>query len=151
MGIAKALREVYPKLYVAAVEPTESPVMSGGVAAPHDIAGIGDGFVPTIVKTDRGELAPSIDEIICVKSSDAMKASTDIANNFGYCVGISSGANYLAAQNLLGRFANVVTVLPDGFTRYISRGLRPTDRCSFHGEACRAARKAAMQKSVDSG
>lgn len=141
MGIAKALRETNPNLYVAAVEPAESPVMSGGVAGPHIIGGIGDGFVPAIVKNERGELDPLIDEIICVKSSDATEASMSIANNFGYCTGISSGANFLAAKRLSSRFTNMVTVLPDGFTRYISLGLHPSGKCDFHGEACRAARE----------
>jgi len=58
MGIAKALREMNPNLYVAAVEPAESPVMSGGAAGPHGIGGIGDGFVSAIVKNEQGDLAP---------------------------------------------------------------------------------------------
>jgi cysteine synthase len=141
MGIAKALRETNPNLYVAAVEPAESPVMSGGVAGPHSIGGIGDGFVPAIVKNVKGELDPSIAEVIRVKSSDATEASMNIANDFGYCVGISSGANFLAAKKLSSRFTSVITVLPDGFTRYISLGLHFSDKCAFHGEACRAARE----------
>jgi len=144
MGIAHALREVNPNLYAAAVEPEESPVMSGGTAGPHDIGGIGDGFIPTIVKTETGELDPGINEIIRVTSKDAMKASMDLANKFGYCVGVSSGANYLAAKKLANQFTAVVTVFPDGFTRYISRGLHPSMKCAFHGEACRAAREALL-------
>jgi cysteine synthase A len=138
MGIAKALRETNRGTYVAAVEPEESPVMSGGVPGPHGIGGIGDGFIPTIVKDEKGDIDPMIDEIMCVRTSDAVEASMDVANRFGYCVGISSGANFLAAKRLSRRFDNVVTVLPDGFTRYISLGLNPTGRCPFHGEACRA-------------
>ena len=138
MGIAKALRETNQEIYVAAVEPEESPVMNGGPPGPHGIGGIGDGFVPAIVKNEKGDIDPSIDEVICVKTSDAAEASMDIANRFGYCVGMSSGANFLAAKRLSSRFDNVVTVLPDGFTRYISLGLNSTGRCQFHGEACRA-------------
>lgn len=138
VGIAKALRETNRETHVAAVEPEESPVMSGGVPGPHGIGGIGDGFIPAIVKDEKGDINPMIDEIMCVRTSDAVEASMDIANRFGYCVGISSGANFLAAKRLSRRFDNVVTVLPDGFTRYISLGLNPSGRCPFHGEACRA-------------
>jgi len=139
MGVARALWEVNPELYVAAVEPTESAVMSGGVAGPHTIEGIGDGFVPSIVKDEKGNLSGAIREIIRIKSEDAMEASMDLARSFGYCVGVSSGANFLAAKELSRRFGTVVTVLPDGFTRYISLGLQHAERCPFHGEACRRA------------
>jgi len=141
MGIAKALRKTNPNLYVVAVEPAESPVMSGGVAGPHGIGGIGDGFVPALVKNERGNLSPAINEIICVKSSDATEASMKLAENFGYCVGVSSGANFVAAKELSHRFRTVVTVFPDGFTRYLSLGLHPSGKCSFHGEACRMTRE----------
>jgi cysteine synthase len=146
MGIAKALRETNPNLYVAAVEPAESPVMSGGIAGPHGIGGIGDGFIPAIVKNTKGELDPSIAEVVRVKSSDATEASMKIANDFGYCVGVSSGANFLAAKKLSSRFTNVVTALPDGFTRYISLGLHLSGTCPFHGEACRATRELLSHK-----
>jgi cysteine synthase A len=136
MGVAKALRETNPSLYVAAVEPAESPVMSGGVAGPHGIGGIGDGFVPSIVKNEKGDLSPLINEIIHVRSSDAKEASVHLAKNFGYCVGVSSGANFIAAKQLSRRFRTVVTIFPDGFSRYISLGLRPSGTCCFHGEAC---------------
>lgn len=136
MGIAKALRETNPDLFVAAVEPAESPVMSGGVPGPHAIAGIGDGFVPSIVQNERGGLSPIISEVIKIRSEDATDASMYLAKNYGYCVGISSGANFLAAKQLSRRFDTVVTVLPDGFRRYISLGLHPSGTCSFHGEAC---------------
>jgi cysteine synthase A len=136
MGVAKALRETNPSLYTAAVEPTESPVMSGGVAGPHGIGGIGDGFVPSIVKCERGDLSPLIDEIIHVKTGDAAQASMYLAKNFGYCVGISSGANFTAAKQLSRRFRVVVTIFPDGFSRYVSLGLSPSGMCGFHGEAC---------------
>ena len=151
MGITRALRETNPNLYVAAVEPAESPVMSGGVAGPHSIAGIGDGFVPAIVKNEDGGLASVIDEIICVKSSDAMQASMKLSEDFGYCVGVSSGANYVAAKELSRRFGTVVTVLPDGFTRYMSLGLQPSGRCSFHGDACRTTRDSRQLLHLGSG
>jgi cysteine synthase A len=146
MGIAKALRETNRKIHVAAVEPAESPVMSGGLAGPHTIGGIGDGFVPALVKNEQGDLDPLINEIIKVKSIDAVSASMRLAKEFGYCVGVSSGANLVAAEELSERFGTVVTVLPDGFTRYITLGLNPSGTCSFHGEACRMTREAMTGK-----
>jgi cysteine synthase A len=137
IGVAKALREVNPKVHVAAVEPAESLVMSGGAAGLHGIPGIGDGFIPEIVKSENGGLSPLIDELINIRSSDAMDASISIARNYGYCVGVSSGANYLAARELSHSYDLVVTILPDGFTRYLSMGLSSSGRCNYNTEACR--------------
>lgn len=137
MGIAKALRETNPNIFVAAVEPAESPVMSGGEAGAHNIGGIGDGFVPRLVKGEEGGLSPVIEETILVKSEEAADGSKKLARDFGFCVGVSSGANFVAAKRLKKRFGNVVTVFPDGFTRYESLGLGPSGRCGFHGDACR--------------
>ena len=135
MGIAKALREINPDLYVAAVEPAESPVMSGGKAGPHSIGGIGDGFVPGLVK-EGGGLSHFIREVVQVTSKDAIEGSKTLAKEFGFCVGVSSGANFVAAKKLSRRFKTVVTVFPDGFTRYESLGLGSSRQCSFHGTAC---------------
>jgi len=137
MGIAKALRESAPNIFVAAVEPSESPVMSGGEAGQHDIAGIGDGFIPSLVKDEEGSLSPVIEEVIQVKSEEAIEGSKKLAWDFGYCVGVSSGANFVAAKRLKKRYENVVTVFPDGFTRYETLGLGPSGKCTFHGAACR--------------
>ena len=137
MGIARALREVNPNVFVAAVEPVESAVMSGGEPGPHDISGIGDGFVPALVKDEEGTLSPLIEEVIQVRSDEAIAQSKRLAKDFGFCVGVSSGANFLAAKRLKSRFENVVTVFPDSFTRYESLGLGPSGRCGFHGSACR--------------
>ena len=136
IGVARALHEVNPRVHITAVEPAESPVMSGGAPRSHDIPGIGDGFVPKIVKGEKSVLNPLIDEVICVKSKDAINASALIANTHGYCVGVSSGANYLAAKRLTREYRSVVTVFPDGYTRYLSMGLSPSSACSYHGEAC---------------
>jgi cysteine synthase len=141
MGITKALKETNAGLYAAAVEPAESPVMVGGSPGHHGIEGIGDGFVPSIVKDEKGGISPEIREVIHVKTEDAMEASMYLAQNFGYCVGVSSGANFLAAKELSHRFRTVVTVFPDGFTRYVSVGLQPSVMCPFHGEACRLHRR----------
>jgi cysteine synthase A len=137
MGVARALREINPNLFMAAVEPVESPVMSGGEPGLHTIGGIGDGFVPGLVKNEEGGLSAVIDELILVTSKDATDGSRRLAREFGFCVGISSGANFVAAKRLSNRFENVVTVFPDGFSRYESLGLGPSGRCEFHGTACR--------------
>ena len=137
MGIAKALREVNPNIFVAAVEPEESAVMSGGEPGPHEIGGIGDGFVPALIKGEEGTLSPMIEEVMQIKSDEAISESKRLAKDFGFCVGVSSGANFLAAERLKKRFENVVTVFPDGYTRYESLGLGPSGRCGFHGSACR--------------
>jgi cysteine synthase len=137
MGIARALREVHPNIFVAAVEPAESAVMSGGEPGPHEIGGIGDGFVSALVKDEEGILSPVIEEVMQVRSDEAVAESKRLAKNFGFCVGVSSGANFVAAKRLRSRFESVVTVFPDGFTRYESLGLGPSGRCGFHGSACR--------------
>jgi len=137
MGIARALREANPNIFVAAVEPAESAVMSGGEPGPHEIGGIGDGFVPVLVKDKEGTLNPLIKEVMQITSDEAIAESKRLANDFGFCVGVSSGANFLAAERLKSRFENIVTVFPDGFTRYESLGLGPSGRCGFHGSACR--------------
>ena len=136
MGVAKALREINPELYVVAVEPAESPVMSGGEPGSHSIGGIGDGFVPDLVK-EKGDLSPIIGEIIEVTSGDAIEGSMKLARDFGFCVGVSSGANFVAAKRLFKRFGTVATVFPDSFARYESLGLGSSGRCAFHGMACR--------------
>jgi len=150
MGIAKALREVNPNIFVAAVEPEESAVMSGREPGPHEIGGIGDGFVPALVRDVEGTLSPIVGEVIQIKSDEAISASKRLAKDFGFCVGVSSGANYLAAKVLKKRFENVVTVFPDGYTRYESLGLGPSGRCGFHGSACRRHNEiiASLRKSV---
>lgn len=117
MGVGLALREAFPNAKIVAVEPEESAVMSGGKAGSHSIEGIGDGFVPDLV--DMG----LIDEIITVKSDSAMKMAKHLARKHGLLVGISSGANVIAAKRLAKRYKNVVTVLPDRAERYLSKDL----------------------------
>jgi len=123
MGVTQALKEVHSELVVAAVEPTESAVMSGGKAGMHGIQGIGDGFIPPIVQCNSTDLSDVIDEVISVSTRDAVQAANDIQKTFGYCIGISSGANFLAAKKLAERFENVVTIFPDGYSKYQSHGL----------------------------
>lgn len=135
IGVAQALKGVHPSLHVAAVEPAESPVMSGGKPGPHGIPGIGDGFLPALASDGRGGLHPLIDEVLCVSSEEAREAARYLETAHGLCVGISSGANFLAARRLARRFAPVVTLFPDGYSRYRSRGLRRCrrGRCPHEG------------------
>ncbi|MGD0478165.1 MAG: cysteine synthase family protein [Nitrososphaerales archaeon] len=149
IGVAKALREVNPNVHIAVVEPAESPVMSGGAVGLHGIPGIGDGFIPEIVKSENGGLNPMINELISIRSSDAMEASISIAKNYGYCVGVSSGANYLAAKELSHSYDSVVTILPDGFTRYLSVGLSSSGKCNYNSEACRRSAAWLSQPEAD--
>ncbi len=133
VGIGRALHEVNPEVRVVAVEPEESAVMSGGAAGSHGISGIGDGFVPALAAGSRDGLDPIIDEVIRVSTAEAVEAARHLAQAHGYCVGISSGANFIAAKLLAERFKTVATVFPDGFTKYRSRGLERCEagRCPF--------------------
>jgi len=143
MGVAKALREVNSEVHVVAIEPDESAVMSGGTPGPHEIQGIGDGFIPRIIQGKKRGLDPIIDDVVRVRSDDAVDASKSIERNHGYCVGVSSGANFLVAKRLLRDYDTVATVFPDGFNRYVSLGLNSSGRCNFTSRACEAARAAA--------
>ena len=120
-GTAKALKEFNPNIYVVAVEPSESPVLSGGEKGPHKIQGIGAGFVPAIYD------ASVVDEVVTVSGDDAMQTSREIARTEGVLVGISSGAAACAAARIAMReeFAgkNVVCILPDTGERYFSTNL----------------------------
>jgi cysteine synthase A len=115
IGVAKALKKVNPKVKIIAVEPAESPVISGGKPGIHRIEGIGDGFVPKIIIDNQH----MIDEIILIKSDDAIRMAKELARKYGLLVGITSGANFLAAKKVSGKYKNVVTVLTDGGERYL--------------------------------
>ena len=123
IGVGRRLRQTFPRVWVVAVEPTESAVMSGGAPGAHGISGIGDGFIPALASDGRGGLHPLIDEVIQVSTADALAAAQDIRARHGFCVGVSSGANYVAARRLAERFPTVATIFPDGYTKYRSRGL----------------------------
>lgn len=116
IGVAQALKKANPKVRIIGIEPAESAVLSGGKPGLHKIQGIGEGFVPKIVK-DNINL---IDEVIAIKGEDAIDMSKKLAREHGLLVGISSGANVLAAMKLARRFKTVVTVLPDRGERYLS-------------------------------
>ena len=117
-GTAKALKEFNPNIYVVAVEPSESAVLSGGKKGAHKIQGIGAGFVPAIYD------ASVVDEVVTVSGDDAMQTSRELAKTEGILVGISSGAAACAAAKIAMReeFAgkNVVCILPDTGERYLS-------------------------------
>lgn len=117
MGVAATLREVNPHIKIIAVEPAESAVMSGKTSGLHKIQGIGEGFIPPLIKTNL------VDEIISVSSLEAMNMSKRLAKEEGLLVGISSGANVFAAlkiaQKIEGR-STIATILPDSGERYLT-------------------------------
>ena len=134
MGVGKRLKEAFPKIRIIAVEPSESAIMSGGTHQPHGISGIGDGFIPPIASDGKGGRAALIDDVICISSKDALKAARMLQEVHGYCVGVSSGANFLAARSLLPKLSTVVTILSDGYFKYTSRGLTASDRCPYRND-----------------
>lgn len=117
-GVGKYLKSKNPKIKVIAMEPSESPVISGGEASAHGIQGIGANFIPDILDTEL------YDEVITVKSEDAMAMGREFARKSGILVGISSGAALVAAEKLASRAENegktIVTLLPDTGDRYLS-------------------------------
>jgi cysteine synthase len=120
-GVMEVLKEKNPAVVGVAVEPADSPILSGGAPGPHKIQGIGAGFVPAILKTDL------IDQVITVSNDDALETARELAVKEGLLVGISSGAAVWAALQLAGEEANsgktIVTVLPDTGERYLSTDL----------------------------
>lgn len=120
-GVAEVLKARKPSLYVVAVEPTGSPVLSGGQAGPHAIQGIGAGFVPKILNT------AIYDEVITVSNDDAIITARRLAREEGLLAGISSGANVWATLQVMRRpeFADklAVTLLPSFGERYLSTAL----------------------------
>ena len=122
-GIGQALKPRKLEIKVIAVEPADSPVLSGGSPGPHKIQGIGAGFVPDIY--DEGV----VDEVMTVTNDEAFTAARDLAKNEGLLVGISSGAAASAAIKVSQRPENagktIVVILPDTGERYLSTALFP--------------------------
>jgi cysteine synthase len=120
-GVGEVLKKRNPSVKIVAVEPADSPVLSGGQKGPHKIQGIGAGFVPDILNRSV------IDEIITVKNEDAIQTSRDLARYEGLLVGISSGAAAWAAIQVSKRKENegknVVVIFPDTGERYLSAQL----------------------------
>ena len=117
-GVGEVLKKRKPGIQVIAVEPFESPVLSGGQPGPHKIQGIGAGFVPEVLNREV------IDEIFKVKNEEAFETSRRLAREEGLLAGISSGAAAFAALKVASRPENkgkmVVVVLPDTGERYLS-------------------------------
>ncbi|GHT25340.1 cysteine synthase [Bacteroidia bacterium] len=117
-GAGKRLKELNPKLEVVAVEPADSPVLSGGAPGPHKIQGIGAGFVP---KTYDNSV---VNRILKVSNDDAIRTGRELAKTEGLLVGISSGAAAFAATTLAqqpeNKGKNIVVILPDTGERYLS-------------------------------
>lgn len=117
-GAGGYLKSQNPGVKIVAVEPTGSPVLSGGNPGPHGLQGIGAGFVPSILNTDI------YDEIIQVSDQAAYETGREIAESEGILVGVSSGAAVWAAMELAGRPENegkhIVVLLPDTGDRYLS-------------------------------
>lgn len=124
-GVGAALKRHNPSVRVVAVEPEDSPVLSGGAPGPHKIQGIGAGFVP------KNYNPAVVDEVVQVSNDDAFRAARALAKYEGLLVGISSGAAVAAATRLAGRPENagktVVALLPDTGERYLSTGLYDMD------------------------
>ncbi|WP_311530762.1 cysteine synthase A [uncultured Anaerococcus sp.] len=119
-GVGRKLKEANPNTKIFAIEPAESPLLSGGKASGHKIQGIGGNFIPKNLDFDI------VDGIVDVKGDDAIEMSRFLANNEGLAVGISSGANVKGAIEIadkLGEGKVVVTVLPDTGERYLSTEL----------------------------
>ncbi len=120
-GAGSYLREQNPDIHLVAVEPAESPLLSGGKAGPHGIQGIGANFVPEVLDTEI------YNEVVTVASSDAVDTARRAAHEEGLLVGISAGAALKAASEIAAReeFAgkNIVVIIPDFGERYLSTPL----------------------------
>lgn len=116
IGVGKRIKEMNPNAKIIAMEPDKMPLLSQGKAIDnHKIEGIGDDFIPDIVDKSI------IDEVITVNDEDAINMSRIIAKTLGLGVGISSGANLIAAA--ISNYENVLTIFPDDFKKYLSTDL----------------------------
>jgi cysteine synthase A len=120
-GVGSYLKERKPEIHVVAVEPEDSPVLSGGKPGPHLIEGIGAGFLPGVYDEK------AVDEVVRVSSDDAIAAGRRLARTEGIVAGISSGANIHVARLIASRSENrgkmIVTVICDTGERYLSTPL----------------------------
>jgi len=120
-GVTEVIRKRKPAFKAIAVEPVDSPVLSGGKAGPHKIQGVGAGFIPDVLRTDL------VDEIVKVTNEDAGIMARRLAKEEGILAGISSGAAAWAALEVAKRPVNegklIVVILPDTGERYLSTWL----------------------------
>lgn len=120
-GVSEVLKERNPNMQTIAVEPEDSPILSGGTHSPHKIQGIGAGFVPEILNREI------IDEVVTVGNDDAFETAREVAKSEGVFCGISSGAAAHAALQVARRPENkgktIVVILPDTGERYLSTPL----------------------------
>lgn len=120
-GVGTYLKSKNPQVQVVAVEPSDSPVLSGGQPGPHKLQGIGAGFVPTVLNTQV------YDEVFTVTTEQAFSAGREIAHKEGVLVGISSGAALYAASQLAlhpeNKGKTIVVLLPDSGDRYLSTAM----------------------------
>jgi cysteine synthase len=119
-GAGSVLKEAYPTIQIYAVEPTDSPVLSGGKPGPHKIQGIGAGFIPEILNTEI------YDQVIQVKNEEAFEYARRAAKEEGILGGISSGAAIYAALKVakeLGKGKKVLAIIPSNGERYLSTPL----------------------------
>lgn len=120
-GVGEVLKQKNPNIEIVAVEPYDSPVLSGGNRGPHKLQGLGPGFIPSVLNLSI------IDEIITVKSNEAYETSRILAKTEGLLVGISSGAAVFSATKLAKRPENkdktIVVICPDTGERYLSTEL----------------------------
>ncbi len=123
-GVGRVLKERFPNVHIAAVEPASSPVLSGGEKGPHKIQGIGAGFVPDILDTSV------YDEVLQVSDEEAFHWARRVAKEEGILVGISSGAAVAAATRIarrLGEGKKVIAVIPSNGERYLTTALYQFD------------------------
>ncbi len=123
-GVGSVLKERFPKVNIVAVEPTDSPVLSGGKPGPHKIQGIGAGFIPKVLDTEI------YDEIVQVTNDEAYDTARRAAREEGILGGVSSGAAIFAALQVakkLGKGKTVVAILPSNGERYLSTPLYQFD------------------------
>jgi cysteine synthase A len=120
-GVSQVLKEHNPEIKTIAVEPADSPILSGGSPGPHKIQGIGAGFIPEIMDTSL------VDEVLTVTNEDAFDVARLLAKNEGILCGISSGAAVSAAMAIARRKENkgkkIVVILPSTGERYLSTDL----------------------------
>lgn len=116
IGLKKYFKELKPEIKVFGVEPFESPLFTEGKAGAHKIQGIGANFIPEICKENI------LDGILTIKGDDAIEEAKNLAKKHGMFVGISSGANVLAAKELEKKYPNklIVAIAPDSGERYLS-------------------------------